>query len=190
MPAPRTSWAELLIPDVYRTMMLRGAFAVVFGVLALIWPAATALVLALLFGVYALFNGVGNIVAAVRGDVVVPRWLVVVSGVASIVAGVIALVWPDITVLVLTLVVGAWALVTGVMEIAAAVRLRKVLDRRWPLVVTGVVSVIAGVLLLWHPIAGALGIAIVVGSYAVVYGVLLVSVAIWLRREVRRADGR
>jgi uncharacterized membrane protein HdeD (DUF308 family) len=167
-------------------MMVRGAFAVVFGVLTLVWPAVTALALALLFGVYALVNGVSAIVSAIRGDELFRRWLVALSGLVSVAAGVVALLWPGITVLVLTLVVGVWALATGLSEILTAIWLRRVLDRKVFLIVIGVLSIIAGVLLLWHPLTGALGIAIVVGSYAVVYGALMIGVAAWLRHEVRR----
>jgi uncharacterized membrane protein HdeD (DUF308 family) len=185
-PAHRTFLTVLRFPDVFRMMMVRGAFAIVFGVLALVWPAVTALALALLFGVYALVNGVSTLVAAIRGDELFHRWLVALSGVFSIAAGVVALVWPGITVLALTLLVGAWALVTGLSEIVTVVRLRRVLDHKVFLAVTGVLSVIVGVLLVWHPLSGALGIAILVGSYAVVYGVLLIGLAVWLRRALRR----
>lgn len=175
----------ILLPDVFRMMMVRGAVAVVFGVLALAWPAVTVLALALLFGVYALVNGISTITAAFRDDGLFHRWLVALSGVLSVAAGVIALFWPGITVLALTLVVGVWALATGISEIVAAVRLRRVLAHKAYLVITGILSVIAGVLLVWHPLAGALGIAIVVGIYAVLYGLLMIGLGAWLRHAAR-----
>lgn len=175
----------ILLPDVFRMMMVRGAVAVVFGVLALVWPAVTVLALALLFGIYALVNGISTITAAIRDDGLFHRWLVALSGVLSVAAGVIALFWPGITVLALTLVVGVWALATGISEIVAAVRLRRVLDHKAYLVITGILSVIAGVLLVWHPLAGALGIAIVVGTYAVLYGLLMIGLGAWLRHAAR-----
>jgi uncharacterized membrane protein HdeD (DUF308 family) len=186
-PAHRAFLTALRLPDVFWTMFVRGVFAVIFGVLVLAWPAVTALALALLFGVYALVNGVSTIVAVIRGDELFRRWLVALSGLVSIAAGLVTLLWPGITVLALTLVVGVWAMATGLSEIVAAVRLRRALDHKVFLVVIGVLSVIAGALLVWHPLTGALGIAIVVGSYAVVYGVLLIGVAVWLRHTVRRS---
>lgn len=185
-PAHRAFLTELRLPDVFRMMMIRGALAVVFGVLALAWPTITALALALLFGIYALVNGVSMLVAAIRGDELFHRWLVALSGLVSIGAGVVTLFWPGITVLVLTIVVGVWALVIGLSEIVAVVRLRRVLAHKAFLLITGILSVIAGVLLVWHPFTGALGIAIVLGSYAVAYGLLLIGVAAWLRHTLRR----
>lgn len=186
-PARRVFLAELL-PDLFWTTMVRGAFAIVFGVLALAWPAITVLALALLFGVYALVNGVSTIVAAIRGDQLFHRWLVAFSALISVAGGAIVLLWPGITVLALTLVVGVWALVGGISEIVTAIRLRGVLDHKVFLIVTGVLSVIAGVLLVLRPLAGAIGIAIVVGCYAIVYGVALMVIAIWLRRATRRLE--
>lgn len=166
-------------------MMVRGVVAIVFGVLALVWPAVTVLALALLFGAYAVVNGISMIITAIRDDGLFHQWLVALSGVLSVIVGGIALFWPGITVLALTLVVGVWALATGISEIVIAVRLRRVLRHKAFLVITGILSVVAGVLLVWHPLAGALGIAILVGTYAVLYGLLLVGLGMWLRHAVR-----
>lgn len=176
----------LPLPDVFGMMMVRGAVAVVFGVLALAWPVVTALALALLFGAYALVNGISTIITAIRDDGLFHRWLVALIGVLNVIAGGIALFWPGITVLALTFVVGVWALATGFNEIVAAVWWRRVVRHKGFLVITGILSLITGVLLVWHPLAGALGIAIVVGSYALLYGLLLIGLGAWLRREVRR----
>lgn len=184
-PADGPVLTGLPLPDVFRMMMVRGAVAVVFGVLALVWPAVTALALALLFGAYALVNGIGAIITAIRDDGLFRRWLVALSGALNVVAGGIALFWPGITVLALTFVVGVWALATGISEIVTAVRLRRVVRHKGFLVIAGVLSVIAGVLLVWHPLAGALGIALVVGTYAVLYGLLLIGLGAWLRHVVR-----
>ncbi|MGW4524057.1 HdeD family acid-resistance protein [Amycolatopsis sp. NPDC004378] len=184
-PAAGAVLTGLPLPDVFRMMMVRGAVAVVFGVLALAWPAVTALVLALLFGAYALVNGVSAIITAIRDDGLFHRWLVALSGALNVIAGGLTLFWPGITVLALTFVVGAWALATGISEIVTAVRLRRVVRHKGFLVIAGVLSVIAGVLLVWHPLAGALGIAVVVGTYAVLYGLLLIGLGAWLRHVVR-----
>jgi uncharacterized membrane protein HdeD (DUF308 family) len=185
-PARRVYLAELRLPDLFWTTMVRGGLAIVFGVLALVWPAITVLVLALMFGIYALVNGVGTIIAAMRGDQLFHRWLVALSGLISIAGGLVVLLWPGITVLALTLLVGVWALVGGVSEIVTAIRPRRVVNHRVFLIVTGVLSAIAGALLVWHPLAGALGIAIVLGCYAIVYGVALMAVGVWLRGVTRR----
>jgi uncharacterized membrane protein HdeD (DUF308 family) len=184
-PANGHAPTGLMLPDVFLMTMVRGAVAVVFGVLTLAWPAVTILALALLFGAYAVVNGVSTIVTAIRDDGMFHRWLVALIGVLNVIAGGIALFWPGITVLALTFVVGIWALATGVSEIAAAIGRRRMVRHKAFLVIAGILSVVAGLLLVWHPLAGALGIALVIGTYALLYGLLLIGLGAWLRHEVR-----
>ncbi|QRP43543.1 HdeD family acid-resistance protein [Amycolatopsis sp. FDAARGOS 1241] len=174
---PRQTWGWVLA---------RGGFAVVFGIIALLWPGVTALALAFVFGIYALVDAVGAFMQAFRPGDGMHRAAYALFGVLGLAAGVVALVWPGVTILVLAIVVGAWAVVTGVAEIVAAIRLRKQITGEGFLVFAGVVSVIAGVLVLFHPIAGAYGIALLVGIYALVYGIMLVVLAFRLRRWGKR----
>lgn len=169
---PRRAWPLVAV---------RGAFAVLFGILTLVWPGVTVLALAIVFGVYALFDGISAIVQAFRPGDGAQRAAYGLLGVLGVIAGVLALVWPGATVLVLATLVGAWAVVTGVAEIVAAVRLRKQITGEAFLIVAGALSVIAGVLVLVHPIAGVLGIAVLIGVYAVLYGVMLIVLAFRLR---------
>jgi uncharacterized membrane protein HdeD (DUF308 family) len=108
----------------------------------------------------------------------------VLSGVVSVAAGIVSLIWPGITALVLALLVGVWAVVTGVTDIVAAIRLRKQIRGEIFLVVIGILSVVAGVLIIFQPIAGALGIAVVIGAFAVLYGGVLVYLGYRLRKLV------
>ncbi|MFI5607794.1 HdeD family acid-resistance protein [Amycolatopsis sp. NPDC051903] len=174
---PRQTWGWVLA---------RGGFAVVFGVIALIWPGLTALALAFVFGIYALVDAVGAFMQAFRPGDGMHRAAYALFGVLGLAAGVVALVWPGVTILVLAILVGAWAVVTGVAEIVAAIRLRKQISGEGFLIFAGVVSVIAGVLVLFHPIAGVYGIALLVGIYALVYGIMLVVLAFRLRRWGKR----
>ncbi|WP_329059525.1 HdeD family acid-resistance protein [Amycolatopsis sp. NBC_01480] len=169
---PRRAWPLVAV---------RGAFAVLFGILTLVWPGVTVLALAIVFGVYALFDGISAIVQAFRPGDGAQRAAYGLLGALGVIAGVIALVWPGTTVLVLATLVGAWAVVTGVAEIIAAVRLRKQITGEAFLIVAGALSVIAGILVLVHPIAGVLGIAVLIGVYAVLYGVMLIVLAFRLR---------
>jgi uncharacterized membrane protein HdeD (DUF308 family) len=175
------------IPDVSRMMVIRGGVGIVFGLVALIWPQLTILVIALAFGIYAIVDGIGLLFAAFRDHRGSPRWLQAVGGVVGVAVGALALFWPGVTVLVLAIMVGAWAVVTGITEIVSAVRLRKEIRGEGWLAALGAISVIAGVLILFQPIAGALGIAILIGAYAVVYGVMLVVLGIRMRSAVRQA---
>jgi uncharacterized membrane protein HdeD (DUF308 family) len=120
-------------------LAVRGVVAVIFGLLALIWPEITLLALVLVFGAYAFVDGVFALVAAVRGRQLAGgsrAWLVL-EGLLGVGAGVVAVLWPDITALALLWVIAVWAVLTGVLEILAAVRLRRVLDNDGLLVVCG-----------------------------------------------------
>ena len=103
---------------------MRGLFAVLFGLFALVWPGAALRVLAILYGVYAIVDGIGALMQAFRGGDAAHRAAYGILGALGVVAGILVLVWPGITVLLLALLVGLWAIVTGVAEIAAAIRLR------------------------------------------------------------------
>jgi len=169
---PRTAWWLIL---------LRGMLAIVFGAMTLLWPTITVLALAILFGAYALVDGVSLLVDAVREHTGKARAWSIVGGVAGIAAGIVAFIWPGITAAALAAVIGAWAVVTGVVEIVAAIRLRRQIRGEWLLAVTGVISVIAGGLILLAPGVGAVSIALVIGAYALFAGVLMVTFAIRLR---------
>jgi uncharacterized membrane protein HdeD (DUF308 family) len=170
---PRKAWPLVAV---------RGVLAVLFGLFALIWPGATVLVLAILYGVYAIVDGIGGLMQAFRPGDTGHRVAYGVLGALGIVAGVLVLVWPGITVLLLALLVGFWAIITGIAEIAAAIRLRKQIRGEAFLIAAGAISVLAGVLIVINPIAGAYGIALLVGIYALLYGIVLLVLAFRLRK--------
>jgi uncharacterized membrane protein HdeD (DUF308 family) len=153
-------------------LLLRGIAAIIFGLLALLWPDVTVVVLALLFGAYVVFTGVMMLIGAFRrGADGTRRVAYVILGVLSVGAGVAAWIWPSITALALVVLVGAWALVTGVADIWVAARL----GGHWLLVLTGLASVVAGVLILLRPDVGAFALAVVIGVYAIIAGALMVA---------------
>jgi uncharacterized membrane protein HdeD (DUF308 family) len=158
----------------------RGLLAVAFGVLLLVWPGITILVLALVFAAYVLVDGIGMIISGVgaRGG---QRWWYVLAGVVGVIAGLAAAFWPGVTVLVLVLWAGAWAVVTGVLEIVAAVRGQG--SGRWLTALAGLLSIVAGVVILIWPGIGALALATVLGIYALVAGVTY----FWAAWQARRA---
>ncbi len=163
---------------------LRGVVSILFGVLTLALPALTLAALVIMFGAYALVDGFFNLIAAIRGggDAARPRWLMVLEGLVSIGAGIVTLVMPGLTTLVLAYVIAGWALVTGALEIAAAFRLRKHVRGEWALALSGVLSMLFGVLMAAAPAAGALALVLWIGAYAVVFGALLLVLAFRLRR--------
>jgi uncharacterized membrane protein HdeD (DUF308 family) len=163
-------------------LALRGAAAIIFGIIALFWPPAAVAALVAVFGAYALVDGIFNLVAAVRAGREGQRWgALVFEGVVSLLVGVLTLFYPGVTALALVLFVGAWCLITGVAEIVAAIKLRRFIEGEWLLALSGILSVAFGILLFISPMIGAIAIAIWIGAYAVVFGALLVGLALRLR---------
>jgi uncharacterized membrane protein HdeD (DUF308 family) len=157
-------------------MVVRGIAAVCFGVLALLVPGVTLAVLVLMWGAYALVDGIFSLLAAIRiRDRGRPFWALLAVGVLGIFAGIATFAWPGITAIVLLTFIAVWALVTGILEIVAAIRLRKSIENEWLLGFSGVVSVLFGLLLIAHPGAGALGVLWIIGAYAIVFGVLQIA---------------
>ena len=171
-------------------LALRGVFAIIFGLIALINPGLTLLALVFLFGAYSLIDGVFGVAAAVRAAEAHNRWgWLLVEGIAGIVAGIIAFVVPGITAIVLLYLIAAWALVTGVFELIAGFRLRGHLANEWLLLLGGAASIILGVLLIVRPGAGALALLWLIGFYAILFGVLMLILAFRLRGHAAPAAG-
>lgn len=164
-------------------LALRGLLAVLFGLAAFFWPGLSIAALVFLFGFYALSDGLFAIVAGVRLRKHSDRWWTfLLQGLLSIGAGVATLLWPAITALVLLLVIAFWAIATGVLQIVLAVALRRELEREWLLIVSGVLSVVFGVLLVVSPGAGILTLVWLVGTYALLFGVSLIALGFRLRK--------
>lgn len=159
---------------------LRGIAAVLFGILAFAWPGVTLAVLVLLWGAYALVDGVLSLISAFRVEND-HRWGLLIEGIVGIAAGLAAFVWPGLTALVLLYIIAAWAVITGVLELYAAVRLRKVIRNEWWLILSGIASLLFGIVLLAAPGAGALAVVWLIGFYAIVFGVLLIGLSVRLR---------
>jgi uncharacterized membrane protein HdeD (DUF308 family) len=161
---------------------LRGIFAVLFGVLALMWPGLTLLSLVGLFAAWAFLSGIASVVGAIQHrNVDEDWWLPLLLGLVSIGAAVVAFVNPFLTMLVLVMVIGANALVSGVLDIVAAVRLRKEIRGEWLLALAGIVSIAFGAIVFLYPLASAVAMVWVVSIYAIVSGALLLSLAIRAR---------
>lgn len=171
----------ILVHD-WRVLLLRGLFAVLFGVAALVWPGLTLAVLVLLFGAYALADGLLAAVAALGAPAGYERrWVLLLEGAAGVIVGTLTFLWPAMTALALLYFIAAWAVVTGALQVVAAVRLRELISHEWLLVLGGALSVLFGVALMAVPVAGALAVVWLIGVYAVASGMLLVALALRLR---------
>ena len=164
-------------------LALRGAIAILFGLAALLRPGIALEALILLFGAYALVDGVFAIVGVfggTRGGT--PRWLLFIEGIASILVGLIAFVLPGLTAILFLYLIAIWAIITGVSEIAMAIRLRREIRGEWALIVGGAFSVLFGVILaVIGPIAGLLSLIWLIGVYAVAFGILMLITAFQVR---------
>lgn len=165
-------------------LLLRGIASIVFGVLAFVWPGLTLVTLVLFYGAFALVDGVIALVAAFSGGTKpVPTWWLVVIGLLGIAAGIVTFMMPGITAILLVWFIGAWALVHGIFEIIGAIQLRKEIDNEWMLILSGVVSVLFGLIVLIAPGAGALAMIWVIAAYSIVFGITFIALALRLRKH-------
>jgi len=163
-------------------LIVRGIVSVVIGIVAFVFPGVTIAALVVIFGIYAVIDGVTNLmIGLTRRAGHGSPWLHALQGVAGIGAGVLTFVWPGVTALALIFFMGAWAIVTGALELVAAIKLRKEIHGEWLLALSGLLSIAFGLLLLLFPFAGAVGISWVLATYAMVGGFVLIALGVRLR---------
>jgi uncharacterized membrane protein HdeD (DUF308 family) len=158
--------------------VLRGLVALIFGVIAWTRPGLTLASLVLLFGAYAIVDGIVGLVVGVKGRM----GSLVLASILSAIAGVITFAWPGVTAFVLLYLIAFWAIVRGIGEISSAVALRKVIENEWLLGLAGLASVLFGLLLIFRPGAGALSVIWLIGTFAVAIGILLIGVGLRVKK--------
>ncbi|HEX7363779.1 MAG TPA: DUF308 domain-containing protein [Dehalococcoidia bacterium] len=167
-------------------ILVRGIIALIFGIVVLAWPTAALIIFALLFGAFVFVDGIFTLVAAINYKAGSGRrvWLYV-AGIAGILVGLVIFLLPVVAIpmliLILVYLIAAWALVTGVMELVYAFQANQDTAIRWMFAISGILSIILGILMLLKPLIGALVIAVVVGAYAVLAGILLIILSFRLR---------
>jgi len=162
-------------------LMVRGVLAILFGLVAWIWPGMTVLVLLILFGAYALVDGAFAVLSAMRSEPSQSRTFLYVMGGAGIVLGIVTLVWPKETGLVLLLLIAWWAVITGILEIVAGIGLSRQGLSGTLYMVTGAISVIFGILLFIWPASGALAVIWIIGLFSIMFGIAMVAGSLRLR---------
>ena len=162
------------------TLIVRGVAAIIFGILAYLWPDITFTVLVLFFGAYALWDGVFAVIGAFRtqGE---RRWALILAGLVGIAAGLVTFFWPGAATLAILTIIAAWAIVTGVFEIIGAIRLREEIEGEWLMLLSGLLSVLFGIALVIWPVAGLVAVTWMIGAYAIIFGILLIALGIRLR---------
>jgi uncharacterized membrane protein HdeD (DUF308 family) len=163
---------------------LRGVISILFGIVAFVYPGITLFALVIFFGAYLLIDGIVALVQAIRFRHDRERWpSLLLEAVLGIVLGAISLIYPGIAALAWLYTIAAWAIVTGILEIALAIRLRKEIQGEFWIALTGVASIALGIGLAFLPLAGLLVWVWLIGAYAIAVGIFLIALAIRLRRE-------
>jgi uncharacterized membrane protein HdeD (DUF308 family) len=162
--------------------VIRGIAAIVFGIIAFVYPGLTVATLVLFFGAWVLIDGIFRVVGAIGHHASDPDWgWHIVIGIVGIIVGLLTFHAPQITALALVIYIAAWALMIGATEIAFAIKLRREIKGEWFLILMGLASIIFAILLLWNPIAGAAAVIWLIAWYAVVLGILAIFFGFRLR---------
>jgi uncharacterized membrane protein HdeD (DUF308 family) len=169
-------------------LLIRGIAALIFGLLALFWPGATGFALVILFGAYALVDGVFAIVSAIRAAEAHQRWIALaVEGVVGIAIAAIVFFQPLLAGFALYLTIAVWAILTGILELVAAFQLRSLMPNEWMLILGGILSVVFGVLLIIYPLIGILTVIYLIGFYAILFGIVMIVFSFRLRSRATAA---
>ena len=175
----------------WNLLVVRGILAVLFGIGTLLVPGVTLVALVIMFGAYALVDGIVTSVMAIKDRQEQSNWwLWLLLGLVSIAAGVVTFVYPGITAISLFYLIVAWAITSGVLEVILAIELRKVIQGEWLLVLDGILSVVFGILLVAQPAAGALAVLWLIGIYAIAFGVTTLVLAFRLRKLAANIENR
>lgn len=159
-------------------LLIRGIFAVLFGIMAFLWPGLTLTTLVILFGIYALADGISAAWVGAYSKI----WWLAAAGLLGVVAGIYTFMYPGMTALVLLYLIAGWMIARGVMEIVTAIQVRKAIDDEWRFILGGVLSIFAGLVLAIFPGAGALAMVWLIGAWAVVFGIVMVTLSFALHR--------
>jgi uncharacterized membrane protein HdeD (DUF308 family) len=181
--------AQQLFKGSGTALIIRGIAAVLFGILVVLWPGISVLALVILFGIYAVIDGVTNIVHYVTRKRRRSVWQLV-GGIISVLAGLVAFVWPGITALSLALVIGLWAVMLGVSQIAMAFEVKKTVGSWWLWLITGIITTLFGLFLVILPGPGILSLLGLLSSFAILLGILLIASGVGVRRLGESPDTR
>jgi uncharacterized membrane protein HdeD (DUF308 family) len=169
--------------------IIRGVLAIIFGLIALFAPIATAVVLAIVIGAWAIVDGVFDIIEAIRHRGSSSMALRIVWGAVSILFGILVLVWPGMSLGVLVIFVGIWAIIIGVLEIMASIRHRAVPNSGWVWgIIGGALAILFGILVLIRPGAGLVSIIWIIGIWAIVWGITLIILGVQLRKAANTTE--
>ena len=189
MPPNTAAGFPSLAKKIWIFAIIRGVLAIIFGLIALFAPNATAIVLAIVIGAYAIVNGVFDIIEAIRHRGSSSMVLRIVLGVVSILFGMLVLVWPGISLAILVIMVGIWAIIIGILQIVSSVRHRAIPNSGWVWgIIGGALSILFGILVLIWPGTGLVTIIWIIGIWAIVWGVTLIVLGVKLRKAASTTE--
>ena len=189
MPPNTAAGFPSLAKKIWIFATIRGVLAIIFGLIALFSPIATALALAILIGAYAIVNGIFDIIEAIRHRGSSSMVLRIVLGVVSILFGILVLVWPGISLAILVIMVGIWAIIIGILQIVSSVGHRAVPNSGWVWgIIGGALSILFGILVLIWPGTGVVSIIWIIGIWAIVWGITLIVLGVQLRKAASTAE--
>ena len=178
-----------LLTQNWWTFLIRGIIAVLFGLAAIIWPGLTIATLVIVFGAYVLIDGIFAIFDGFSARKENSHWWVeILIGIAGIIIGVWAMAFPGLTAVGLMYFIAAWWLITGVLQIVFAIRVRKEITNEWLLILSGALSAILGIVFMLFPGSGALSLIWVVGVYAIIFGIMLIIFSFRLKGMAAKLD--
>jgi uncharacterized membrane protein HdeD (DUF308 family) len=170
--------------------LIRGILALILGILIPLFPGAAILTLAILFGAYALVDGAVALVTAIRMNHATNNWIwLLLEGVLGILVGVLTFVFPGLIALYLVFLFGAWAILTGILAIATAFRIRQAIANEILMILFGAISIVAGIAIFVFPLYGVFALAWTIGIYAILAGVFLIGLSFRLRNLHGTAAG-
>jgi uncharacterized membrane protein HdeD (DUF308 family) len=189
MPPNTAAGFPSLAKKIWIFAIIRGVLAIIFGLIALFSPIATALALAIVIGAYAIVNGVFDIIEAIRHRGSSSMVLRIGLGVVSILFGILVLVWPGISLAILVIMVGIWAIIIGILQTVSSVGHRAVPNsgRVWG-IIGGALSILFGILVLIWPGTGVVSIIWIIGIWAIVWGITLIVLGVQLRKAASTTE--
>jgi uncharacterized membrane protein HdeD (DUF308 family) len=170
-----------LLDRTWWSLLIRGIVAILFGIVLFIWPDVALESLIIVFGIFAIVDGILSIVSALmerEGD---RWWLVLLFGIVGIIAGLIAIFATGLTAVTLFYLIAAYAIVGGIIEIFTAIEVRKAIEDEWLYIIQGVLSVIFGFLLIRYPALGIFALVAMISVFAMFQGVIWIIMAFRVR---------
>lgn len=175
------------LADHWWVVFVRGLCAVIMGILAVMLPGITLVSLLMVYGVFAIADGITAIWIGLKARHERRIWWeMVISGALAIFAGILVSAWPGLTAMIFVIMIGVFAIMRGVMEIVAAIQLRKVIDDEWMLILSGIISILFGGMLVAKPGEGAIAMVLLIGAFMIAIGAMTIGLALRLRHISRR----